>query len=755
MWNLSLKNIPFIFDENLELRSPNQIYFPSKNELSEFLEGLDSIHNSTMIEIDSDAHIKNWLELLGVKKPSNISFIEKTIIGNKDYITNENAIAAGRCVFDAYKNGLLKEDHYASLKTVKVITKGGKLISAQDAFLSDTYEPKLKLEAIYHNDFFISDKYFTSGDLISEWKSVFLKLGVKEDISWTREVIEIADLEGRPDLIFFNPFIDDLKTSKYAYTAMYSGNTYYFYPKRFIVEHFSLFIELTSSHEGAKLFWEKAFNKDFSLGINIVPKGVCGFYSDVTRRVQDTDYFKWTINNLDLFPTLNGKIEKASAIFINTPEIKDLVGNYLPVLDFHNVVPENWLEIIPFKKSLDLDDYLFLLAEIWKDVSTDDELRKENKKRVGRIYQILADNYLGYESKLRKWAESNNLMAKDGKSFYSPNELTVVTVDGFMAPNLAFCDEKNEKVVELLKIFGVTVVDKIEAHISNSCIEVQDFKNQLNHILPLIALVAIEKSRSTNDWEIEFYRLENKLKNIRFYKTTEISLSYGNDEDRQERSSWSQGADFYYIGDWYKPRVLDGLVEPLGRFLGIRYAERHLSVLLSDTFEEGILYLKEKFGENTIQLLPTHHLNPKDFTVTAPNAENRPFNKSDEDMGLEGELFVFNELKKVYAQKYQDSICETKSGFKVGSKVEVIWRNKIDRTNSDHDFKIIENGDDIYIDSKATRYDEKAEKAPFYISPNEFQLMETASKYLIARVFKIYSPKPSLKFIKMNVGQLN
>ena len=97
-------------------------------------------------------------------------------------------------------------------------------------------------------------------------------------------------------------------------------------------------------------------------------------------------------------------------------------------------------------------------------------------------------------------------------------------------------------------------------------------------------LVSVEKSRDKNDWQREFFRLKNQLSTIKFFQAIEIWLSYGNLDDKLKRSSYSKGNKFYYVGNWYKPRVLDGLVEPLGKFLKIRYAERHLSVLLSDIF---------------------------------------------------------------------------------------------------------------------------------------------------------------------------
>ena len=66
----------------------------------------------------------------------------------------------------------------------------------------------------------------------------------------------------------------------------------------------------------------------------------------------------------------------------------------------------------------------------------------------------------------------------------------------------------------------------------------------------------------------------------------------------------------------------------------------------------------------------------------------------------------------------------------------------------------MENGKETFIDSKATPYDEKIEKVPFFVSPNEFALMETAERYLIARVYKV-TTDPSMKLIRLNIDSLS
>jgi hypothetical protein len=737
-WNQKLQNTSFIFDENKKLKSPNRIYFPAVEFTDEFSDEISIVHSKTMEGIESNHRIKQWLIYLGVKEPSDNSFIEKTIIGNEDFITKDNAIEVGRYLFNNHKNREFTDNLYDDLKSIKILTKEGNLIEAQSAFLPDYYQPELKLESVHEKDFYISEDYLKGSELKSEWKTFFIKISIKESINWSKKTVNRSDLESNyPE--YFGTIPSGAPNQTWGYPNPFSR-----YDHQMIS-----FIEFANQFSFSVTFWDAILSQNLE-----IKKGPIDTGSGYSKRSIES-LNNWIMKNSPIFPTSQKKCLPAKEVFNSMiPEVKKIAGEYLPVFDFEGVIPEEWLDYLEFKSTFQLDDYLLILTAIWKDTSADEEQKKENKKRIEHIYKIISNSFLGYADKLEDWSTSNKLLAKDGKTFFKPNDLSVVTAEGFKASNLAFCDEKDANIVELLKIFGVSIIDTVKARISNSQTEIQDLKNQLNHILPLIAIVSVEKSRSKKDWEIEYDRLKTKLTNIRFLETTEIWLSYGNDADEQKKSSWAEGNDFYYVGNWYKPRVLDSLIEPIGVFLNIRYAERLLSVLLSDSFIEGIEYIKEKFGDQAINLIPDELLNPEKSEITIPNTGNRTYNQSDEDLGHKGELFVFEELKNIYSNKFNKEVIETDEGFKIDSGVKVIWRNKQTKTTFDHDFKVSENGNDIFIDSKATPYNQKIEKVAFYISPNEFRLMESVDKYLIARVFEVTS-NPSMKFIKMNIDNLN
>jgi hypothetical protein len=746
VWNEILRQTPFIFDENEQLKKPSHIYFPAVEFSNEFSNQISIIHESIVSKINANSGIKSWLEYLGVREPSDLSFIEKTIIEQGDtFVTPKNAIQIGRYLFNAHKKGILQEQHYKHLNNLKILTKKENLNSAIKCFLSDFYEPDLKIENEYKNDIYVSDKYFEGKDLKSEWKSFFIRIGVSENISLQK--IEV-NRSNNLDIIELEYFLEVSEEAKKGHRYPHLIDSY-----NWVCTTRITFSEIASkSYDFSKIFWKQVFLNIDIKKVSTTSDMPWGYYGS---REWVKNYFFWSLENSHFIPTTQKTCLKASEVYSNAiPQIFEIAGKYLPVFDYKDPIPPEWQAHLKFIPTLGLNEYLQILSNIWRENSQDEILQKENQKRIGLIYEKLAlmNFHSSEKERIKEWANSNKLLAKNGTDFYYPRELSIVTVEGFKASHLAFTEKQSPEIIELLRLFGVQIIDRVNATISNSKVEITDLKTKLLQTSPLIALVAVEKSKNRKEWESEYERIKQKLSAIHFFETTEIYLSYGNENDRQKRSSWAEYDNFYYVGKWYSPRVLDGLVEPLGNFLKIRYAERILTVLLLEKFAGGVEYLKEKGFD--ISLIPDELLNPKEPEIREINEWNRQYNQSDEDLGKQGELVVFEELKHIYTKKYNQSLIETETGFKVGSNVEIFWRNKSQMTTADHDFKVVEFNKEIYIDSKATIYGKNVEKLALYISGNELNLMENAEKYLIARVYNATSEKASVEFVRLQIDKL-
>jgi hypothetical protein len=614
----------------------------------------------------------------------------------------------------------------------------------------------LNIESFCTEDFFVSELYFESSDLKSEWKTFFLKIGVVDDIKWTERRINKSD----EDFIIAKPLFKLIPEEAIAEQFKYGDWVFNIY--WYTINHFSFFRYAIDDYNFSIHFWNRVFaipKKDgfdkFGGSTAYYEGGYGRKYTFELDQYTSKSYFNWTIENLNIIPTSLKDCRKSSEVFNNSiPQIKEIAGQYLPVLHYEIAIPIDWQNHLKFIPTLGLNEYLQILRSIWIENSQDEQLQKENQKRIGLIYEKLAlmNFHSSEREKIKEWANSNRLLAKNGTEFYYPKDLSIVTIEGFRASHLVFAEKQSPEIIELLRLFGVQIIDKVNATISNSKVEITDLKTKLLQTSPLIALVAVEKSKNRKEWDNEYGRIKQKLSSIHFFETTEIYLSYGNEDDKQKRSSWAEYDNFYYVGKWYSPRVLDGLVEPLGNFLKIRYAERILTVLLLETFAGGVEYLKEKGFD--ISLIPDELLNPKEPEIRVINEGNRQYNQSDEDLGKQGELVVFEKLKQIYTKKYNQSSTETETGFKVGSNVEVFWRNKNQTTTADHDFKVVELSKEIYIDSKASTYGKNVEKLAIYISGNELNLMESADKYLIARVYNATSENVSVEFVRLQIDDV-
>jgi hypothetical protein len=80
LWKKYIPDIAFIFNQNGELCSPSKpIYFPIDNFETRLNQNFDFVHSEVLKKINLDIDIKDWLNQVGVTKPTPKNIIEKTI----------------------------------------------------------------------------------------------------------------------------------------------------------------------------------------------------------------------------------------------------------------------------------------------------------------------------------------------------------------------------------------------------------------------------------------------------------------------------------------------------------------------------------------------------------------------------------------------------------------------------------------------------------------------------------------------------
>jgi len=580
-WEEKLKSTPFIFDENEVLRTPGEIYFPSVQNSVEFEDILHFVNQNILSNINAKAYIREWLMKLGVSEPTDIDFIKKSIIGNKNFISTDNVIEVYRYLFNAHKKGLLS-DVYVELKDIYIITKKETLKKVEDCYLSDFYEPELKLEMVYDNDFYISNSFFYDGDMKSEWKSFFLKIGITQNISMFTKNQNVWNVESHNLLYKYIEFnLNELAEQNKSEWGWWGRTS-------FELSSITLLEQSLDNYEFSRTFWNFVI-KDFSvLPDKLISKTKFWKYYGYTR----DSYFSWMIENANIFPAKNGNCMLAREIIVNDPEFVKIGGNYLPIFDCNELLTEEWLKILPFQMSLRLSDYLTILSSI----ASDPENLKENKERIMLIYKKLSENFLSQSNEIKAWAEDNKILSINSE-FKKTQELKFINHLGFVADDLIYTDENiTEGIVKLFELLGVTVVHEFKPEILNSESN-PGLKIRLQEILPYILLIA--EKRNNINFSDSYTTLSEKIDRFDFVSAEDIILSYESNGEmvrgNSVRSYLTEGV-LYYKGRWNNQMTLYSLITDISRFLEIKNLDNELRVLLLSDINDIQAFLSEELG---------------------------------------------------------------------------------------------------------------------------------------------------------------
>lgn len=121
-----------------------------------------------------------------------------------------------------------------------------------------------------------------------------------------------------------------------------------------------------------------------------------------------------------------------------------------------------------------------------------------------------------------------------------------------------------------------------------------------------------------------------------------------------------------------------------------------------------------------------------------PTPSEVPSQKAKENIGRWGEEYVYICIKNELKEKYPDTyLVKTEQGFRLEKDgnliVQVVWLNKEKESGEHYDVKIVENGEEIFVEVKSTK---EHEKAWFRVSKDQWRLLrEKGNKFYIYRVY--------------------
>lgn len=599
-WSHKLKHIPFLYSAEQELKAPATICFPSIAYKTEAGQTVTVIHPTVFEKLSEKADLKSWLESLGVKEPSDVAYLENELLGNiKTCITRENYLEVTRYLFGLFKKGKLTAVHLAKLHDLRLVCTNNVRVIAKDCYLADAYEPVLSLESVTGLSNYVSPAYRLPQDLISEWKSFFLKIGVSENISLVSVACNKSDHRSPIEDVYFDLVIKEGKAS--------NG-----YPN-WIDERNSVHLDkITASHcthkyDFSKLFWRQVF-----LTVNLnqvqpyarIPWGMYGSSQSVKN------YFHWFLDNRSAFPTSQKTCRKAAEIFINRKDIVEVAGAYLPVFDYDELIPEAWKPLLKFRQKLEVADYLKILTGIAQTAGErNGAVSDAERKRIGLVYNQLAERLAEFSTNdklaLSIWSGANRLLASND-SFELATSLKWITQEGFQVPsggNLKAlyipknCQSDKPEFAQLLGLMQVQCVRDFTPEIAD-CTPNSLLQKKLLQILPYLALVIQKRHYKSAD--VEFSRMHMLVKATTFFAASSIRLTFTNQGETIHGQPLpvfrGPNNSFYLKGDWRNPLTAYHLRSELGALLEVKGVDNELSLLLELPSFELVQWLLEHIG---------------------------------------------------------------------------------------------------------------------------------------------------------------
>jgi hypothetical protein len=775
-----VKELPFVFSEDNTLECPTSLCIPTIDFETEFGQKLALINKSVYSNIRSNKEIISWLFSLGVSEPSDKSFLDKEIIKKIDKCINEkNHISLLRYIFKLYKRGQINNEQLVKLHDLPILTKENNFVKARLCYLPDLYEPVLKLEKLNSIGNYVSEVYIDNDDLASEWKTLFIKIGVSERL----KILDFSTVkENCLDLYEISSYYFSEGVSKARSMSNYNG---------YKIDNISgisklTFIRNSMDYNFSKVFWSQVFTNFNPSHFKSNPRLEMGYWNGYCYL---QDYNLWAFDNFQIFPAIKKTCHRKNELFLNNNEIKEIAGKYLPVLDFDQILSDEWKNYLQLKDKLELGDYLKVL-EIITDNSTQVDYRKETinsfRPKIDLIYsklvKILPDLTSIEKNNLKIWAHKNKLLSSDG-TFEFPKDMLWTRIPEalhFSQPNYKLLYVNNNayshEYEELFSYFQVNIINDFVPSFQSAILD-KTLKTKILKILPYIAAI-LEKKQFLN-FDDEFRRIKYKLNNLVFYSSREIKLSFKGENVILESSIiyvYKTENKLYFKENWKNPVVMLRLIPELVTMFEIPGIIEELRVLLQIDETQSIEWLTELgYDISNILSKPICQIEQNANNISSNSQEiEKPIiedgiglTKKSSELGIMQQIFLpeisVNELELnsdesfLLSPKYSEILNEKSIHYEIedantrlaigrwseefvnkylstcGNYTNIFWVNQNAESGSPYDFTAEKNGVFTYIEVKGTP---SPSKEIIYLSSHEWDLMnEQEENYIILRVF--------------------
>lgn len=622
-----------------------------------------------------------FTNVLGVADSQGVELIQKKIqqlADNPDLVTSYNAVAVCQQIFKFYD--YLTKDDFHKLGKLNLLLVNGELEAAHKCYLSNHYNPKLKLESFYENTnfkAFVSSIYCANdANQKQRWKEFFIKIGVEEELRFVRREEVSLSCKNDRNQKYFQYIQLDLSQEYYKIKNFIS------FPHR----------EYLSNFDFAKRFWEYI---DFHWNDLPLNQKSMVLINDTPKEVDSP--FKFSISNDASIPC-NDQKSHSSSEGIYSSRLKKIVSDSFLVASCN--LKEEVEKFIGLKQQLNLQDCLKLLDDI-AERYLDRTSREES--RLNLIYeQLLKCIREGLNDEdgkiIADWIKVGKLLACD-EQFYNASQLYYLDVLMELPPkrnsNLIKYPSSNLNAFEfeeILRALGIKKLslDDMQFELSKDVID-DSLPNLIQNRAIFIGIF-INGSRHP---ELE-EKIKSQSQNIKFYNPSKIVITCQSINYKETIDNYYVKADnsIYYIRKWNSRKnnnIGDYLIDALTLDIGTIPSQILLN-LLDDDIEDVISYLLEsgcniedipdEYGKQ-LRLQDEHHLNITSSGETEVSQNNFPsivscsggIGYNIEDWGKWGE----DEAQKLYerlgynAQKQDDWLALGYDFICTGNKSKILY----------------------------------------------------------------------------------
>ncbi|MFH5181605.1 sacsin N-terminal ATP-binding-like domain-containing protein [Paenibacillus sp. TAB 01] len=600
-WAKTLKTAAFLLSDSNNLKSPENVYFPifeGEKEINNII-GLICINERLYESVKSNKQLLDWLKMLGVREPSDIEIIRKSIIEmiKTNSINTNNAIQIGKFVFKVYQQGRLDDNDYKSLRALKLVTTKGALELPSECYLSDFYGPELKIEEILPEGKYVTGKYVEKESEINKWRLMLIKLGVKEKIGIRIEpIIERTSMINKyPSVRSYFEFIDNDGSFYDSITKPYINNGQHGLQNAVIIDY----LEHSKNYNFSISYWKMICRSWETIRSNCEKTT---YYTRINNKPV-ISYFQYYVKNHPSIPANNNQCYKSTEIY--SENLRNIIKDYYPAVHESISFNKEQEEFLGIKTQVTIQDCLCLLKKI-----EDSQVDRNTLKQIEAIYKQLISNKPVYDTEHN--INDMKLLATDD-TFHYTSLLYFFDVEGQLPPTnskyfIKVSDSLKDKDI-LLNFFDIQIIrnDDLQLNVTDKCHDfelISELHKKAKYFATLLSNVKAEDPMET------LIRFKEKLTKVSFYKARSLSLSFANKTGieiyNQNVDSWydTDSNSLYYVGQYNNPLTLYNLSSSLSSLFEMEGKDREVGLIIQLSSTEIESWLNSK-GYVVIQYEPS------------------------------------------------------------------------------------------------------------------------------------------------------